>query len=280
MPWLSPDGYIEKVMPILGLNAIHAASAACIVRDGVSIAAVEGERFRRIKHWSGFPTESIRYCLKEAGATITDIDFTALNQDSKANIFHRIEYSGKSRPDSGLLHDKIRTRKERSSAEKMLEAALPGRKFGGQVTPVKHHLAHLSSAFRVSPFEEAVSISVDGFGDLASVAWGVGHGGVFDIKNRVYFPHSLEIFYQAITQYLGFPRYDDKYNVTSLAPYGEPRYRKQMRALMQLQDDRKFMLNVDCLRHHQESVPCQWESGSPRCGTRSTWAAQSCRSPF
>ncbi len=250
-------------MLILGLNAFHADSAACIVRDGVLIAAVEEERFRRIKHWSGFPAEAIRYCLKEAGATIADIDFMALNQDSKANMWKRIEYLGKSRPDLGLVLDKIRTRKERSSAEKMLEAAFPGQKFGGQVTPVEHHLAHLSSAFHVSPFEEAVAVSVDGFGDFASSAWGVGHGSAIDIENRVYFPHSLGIFYQAITQYLGFPHYGDEYKVMGLAPYGEPKYLKQMRELVHLHDDGKFTLNVDYFRHHKESVPYQWESGSP-----------------
>ena len=80
-------------MLILGLNAFHANSAAAIVRDGRLIAAAEEERFRRIKHWAGFPSEAIAYCLREAGAQLSDVDHVAFNQDSRANLFRKICYS-------------------------------------------------------------------------------------------------------------------------------------------------------------------------------------------
>lgn len=250
-------------MLILGLNAFHADASACIVRDGVLIAAAEEERFLRVKHWSGFPAEAIKWCLKEAGAQLGDIDFVALNQDTKANMWQRVEYLAKSRPEMGLVLDRLRTRKERQGADALLEAVFPGETFKGKLLPVEHHMAHLSSAFHVSPFQDAVAISVDGFGDFASAAWGVGSGTKIDIEKRVYFPHSLGIFYQAITQYLGFPNYGDEYKVMGLAPYGQPNQMDAMKQLLELESDGRFKLNTDYFRHHRESVPYQWDNGSP-----------------
>jgi len=250
-------------MLILGLNAFHADASACIIRDGVLIAAAEEERFLRVKHWSGFPAEAIKWCLKEAGAQLSDIDFVALNQDTKANMWQRVEYLAKSRPEMGLVLDRLRTRKERQDADALLEALFPGETFKGKLAPVEHHMAHLSSAFHVSPFQDAVAISVDGFGDFASAAWGVGSGSKIDIEKRVYFPHSLGIFYQAITQYLGFPNYGDEYKVMGLAPYGQPTQMDAMKQLLELESDGRFKLNTDYFRHHRESVPYQWDNGSP-----------------
>jgi len=113
-----------------------------------------------------------------------------------------------------------------------LQQAFPGQAFVGKVHAVEHHVAHLSSAFHVSPFSEAVVVSVDGFGDFASAAWGVGRGSKIEVDDRVYFPHSLGIFYQALTQYIGFPNYGDEYKAMGLAPYGQPVYLPQMRKIV------------------------------------------------
>jgi carbamoyltransferase len=134
------------------------------------------------------------------------------------------------------------------------------------VHEVEHHLAHLSSAFHVSPFDDAVVVSVDGFGDFASAAWGVGRGAEIAIDDKVYFPHSLGIFYQAMTQWLGFPHYGDEYKVMGLAPYGRPQYLAEMRRVVQLQDDGGFKLNLDFFRHHKEKVEYEWENGEPKVG--------------
>jgi carbamoyltransferase len=253
-------------MLILGLNAFHADASACLIRDGVLIAAAEEERFRRVKHWAGFPSEAIKWCLAQAGAKLCDVDHVALNQDSRANMWKRAEYMVRSRPDMASVLDRIRSRKERAGAAELLEVAFPGEKFRGEVHAVEHHLAHLSSAFHVSPFNDAVAVSVDGFGDFASAAWGIGRGTQIEIDERVHFPHSLGIFYQAITQYLGFPNYGDEYKIMGLAPYGEPRFLDKMRELVSLKPRGRYELNTNYFRHHKELVPYQWDNGSPVFG--------------
>jgi carbamoyltransferase len=248
---------------ILGLNTFHADASACLVSDGVLIAAAEEERFRRIKHWAGFPSEAVKWCLQEAGAKLAEIEHLAINQDSKANMWARAEFLVRQRPDMAFVLDRLRNRKERTSAPELLEKAFPGEQFRGAFHAVEHHLAHLSSAFHVSPFKQAFALSVDGFGDFASAAWGVGNGTDISITSRVHFPHSLGIFYQAITQFLGFPNYGDEYKVMGLAPYGRPAFIDDVRKLLKLREDGRFELNLSYFRHHRELVPYQWDNGSP-----------------
>ena len=251
-------------MIILGLNAFHADSAACLVRDGQLVAAAEEERFRRIKHWAGFPSAAIAYCLAEAGITLGEVDHVAINQDSHANQLRKAAYVLGQRPDLGLVLGRLRNRRARHGIPELLAKAFPGSAIGAQFHAVEHHLAHLSSAFDVSPFDEAVVVSVDGFGDFASTAWGVGHGDDLAVEGRVYFPHSLGLFYQALTQYLGFPHYGDEYKVMGLAPYGQPRQLDAMRRIVRLQPDGGFELDLTYFRHHRERTAYAWESGSPQ----------------
>lgn len=253
-------------MYILGINAYHGDSSACLVKDGQLVTAVEEERFRRIKHWAGFPSESIKYCLKEAGIGLNELSHVAINSDSKANFMKKVGFTLSKRPELGLVVERIRNAKKRQSIEQMLEKSFPGGVFKGEVHHVEHHQAHLASAFLVSPYEEAVVVSVDGFGDFASAAWGVGRGNRIEIDDRVYFPHSLGTFYQALTQFIGFPHYGDEYKVMGLAPYGEPRYMDEMRQIVQLQDDGSFRLNMDYFIYHKEKVDYEWEDGSPHVG--------------
>lgn len=250
---------------ILGLNAFHGDASACLYQDGKLIAAAEEERFRRIKHWAGFPSESIRWCLREGGAELGDIEHLAINQDAKANIGRKLAYLVKSRPDLSLVLDRIKNKKERASIAETLGSAL-GEAFNGKVHFVEHHLAHLGSAFLVSPFEEAVAVSVDGFGDFASAAWGVGRGNSVELDDKVYFPHSLGIFYQAITQFLGFPHYGDEYKVMGLAPYGEPKFLNLMQQIVLLQKDGSFKLDLSYFRHSTEKVEYEWDGGEPVVG--------------
>ena len=252
---------------ILGINAFHGDSSACLLRDGVLQAAAEEERFRRIKHWAGFPSEAIRYCLAEAGISLAEVDHVAINQDGKANLGKKLAYTLTKRPDLGMVLDRLRNKRERAGVAEHLATAFPGERFAGQVHQVEHHLAHLSSAFHVSPFGEAVVVSVDGFGDFASAAWGVGRGTSIEVEDKVYFPHSLGIFYQALTQFIGFPNYGDEYKVMGLAPYGQPVYLEQMRRIVLLQPDGSFKLNLACFRHHNEKVEYEWEGGTPSVGT-------------
>jgi carbamoyltransferase len=248
-------------MIILGLNAFHGDSAAALVRDGVLVAAAEEERFRRIKHWAGFPSQAIAYCLREAGLALAEVDHVAVNQDSRANWWRKLRYLVTSAPRIGLVVDRLRNRQKREALPELLAKEFPGHPFRGKFHHIEHHLAHLSSAFHVSPFKEAVVVSVDGFGDFASAAWGIGQGSEIKIEGRVHFPHSLGIFYQALTQYLGFLHYGDEYKVMGLAPYGEPSCMAEMRKIVHLRNG--YELNLEYFRHHSEPISYQWASGSP-----------------
>jgi carbamoyltransferase len=253
-------------MIILGLNAFHADSSAALVRDGKLIAAAEEERFRRIKHWAGFPSQAIAYCLSQAGIKLSDIDHIAFNQDSRANLLRKIAYFITKRPNINLVLRRLRNRRSRAGLPALLEQAFPGQAIRAAIHPVEHHLAHLSSAFHVCPFDEAAVVSVDGFGDFSSAAWGIAAGSDISPYGRVYFPHSLGIFYQAITQYLGFPHYGDEYKVMGLAPYGRPSFLEAMRRIVRLVPNGGFELDLEFFRHHREDIAYQWTDGSPEFG--------------
>jgi carbamoyltransferase len=248
---------------ILGLNAFHADSAASIVVDGRLVAAAEEERFTRVKHWSGFPTEAIAYCLREARVSISDVDLIAINQDSSANAAAKIRYGLGRVLHPALLLERLRVRKKRDSIADYFARHFAGADVTAKVTPIEHHEAHLYSAYFVSPFPDAAALSVDGFGDFCSTVTAVGQGDDLSIHQRVYFPHSLGVLYQALTQYLGFPNYGDEYKVMGLAPYGNPVYLEKLRQLITLKADGRFELNLKYFRHHREKIAMQWENGSP-----------------
>src|ERR1039458_9423291 len=253
-------------MIILGLNAFHADSSAALVRDGVLVAAAEEERFRRIKHWAGFPSEAIAYCLREAGLQMGDVDHVAVNQNNRANFSRKIGFLITNPPEIGLVLQRIKNRRKREGVLELLAKAFPGASFRGNFHDIEHHFAHLSSAFHVSPFEQAVIVSIDGFGDFSSAAWGVGCGSDLSVERRVYFPHSLGIFYQALTQYLGFPHYGDEYKVMGLAPYGRPVHMDAMRKIVHLTPGGSFRLDLDYFVHHRTNVSYQWTDDSPEFG--------------
>ncbi|HSS39455.1 MAG TPA: carbamoyltransferase C-terminal domain-containing protein [Polyangia bacterium] len=247
----------------MGINAYHGDSAACVVVNGELVAAAEEERFRRIKHWAGFPSEAIRYCLAEARARLSDVGVLAINSDPKAGRFDRLAFLLQARPNLSFVLRQIRTRLKRRGVAEVLAESFPGERFGGTVQRVEHHRAHLASAYYLSPWDEAVAVSVDGFGDFASAAWGVGRGNKIDIQGRVSFPHSLGIFYETMTQYLGFPHYGDEYKVMGLAPYGKPTYADQLSDLVRLLPNGGYELNLKYFRHATEPVTVTWTAGEP-----------------
>jgi len=250
---------------ILGINAYHADAAACIVRDGKLLAAAEEERFRRVKHWAGFPSQAIGYCLKQANADLGEVTHIAVNRSGRANFLRKLAYVASHRPSPRLLLNRLRNRKHVAGIADEV-AALPGRPFSGTIDNVEHHLAHLASAFYPSPFREAAVVSVDGFGDFASAAWGCGNGTSLSLDSRVLFPHSLGIFYQAMTQYLGFPHYGDEYKLMGLAAYGDPSCVEEVQQLVSVLDDGSFALDLKFFRHHNEDIAYEWHGGEPICG--------------
>jgi carbamoyltransferase len=254
-------------MIVLGLNAFHGDSSAALVKDGQLIGAAEEERFRRIKHWSGLPTEAMKWCLADAGLKLSDVDHIAINRNPKVNNLRRALYVLQKRPSLSLIWKRLANIKRAASFEDNVLAAFPGQTLKAQVHRVEHHLAHLASAFLVSDFDQAVCLSIDGFGDFASSTWGMGQGNDIRIDGRVYFPHSLGIFYSVITQFIGFPYFGDEYKVMGLAPYGEPKYLKEMRELVHIQPDGTFKLNLKYYRHHDEDVHYTWDNCIPEVGT-------------
>ena len=251
---------------ILGLNAFHADSAACLLIDGKLVGAAEEERFRRQKHWAGFPSQSIAWCLAEAGMTLDDIDHVALNRDPNANLMRKIAYVLRRRPSLTLLQQRLSNRRQWQDIAGLLAQAFPKVAFKGTIHNIEHHEAHLASAFLVSPFDQAAVVSVDGFGDFSSAAWGSGEGNRIAISGRVFFPHSLGILYEAITQYLGFENYGDEYKVMGLAPYGQPTYRPIFDRLVKLKSDGSFELDLNYFTHARAGANYQIKDGIPSGG--------------
>ncbi len=252
---------------VLGINAYHGDASAAILKDGKLLAAVEEERFRRIKHWAGLPTESMKYCLQVAGADFSDLEHIAINLDPKVNHGRRLLHLIKHLPSPKLIVERLKKLGKTRSVRDAIAEAFAGQTMKAEVHHIEHHLSHLASSYLCSPFDQAVNLSVDGMGDFASAAWGMGRGQELSVDGRIYFPHSLGIFYTALTQWLGFPHYGDEYKVMGLAPYGEPKYLEQMRQIVRVKADGTYELDLKYFRHHREAVPYTWDNGSPEVGT-------------
>ncbi len=252
-------------MIILGLNAYHADSAACLLVDGKLVAAAEEERFRRIKHWAGLPTKAVDYCLSEAGLNLSQVEHIAINRNPGVNNWRRLGFVATHWPSPGLMLQKVKNIRSAVSVKDTLQDEYKT-ELKAELHQVEHHLAHLASAFLVSGFSEAACISIDGFGDFASTAMGFGAGDDITIDERIYFPHSLGVFYSALTQFLGFPHYGDEYKVMGLAPYGDPTYVDPLREVLKLQTDGTFRLNLKYFRHHSDNVSYTWENCTPAVG--------------
>lgn len=252
-------------MNILGINAYHGDSAACLVRDGILTAAVEEERFRRVKHWAGFPSESIRYCLGHSGLSLQDLHHVAVNRNPWSHWPEKLIYAiGRPSSLSSVLSRIGNAAKIQSLGSQLKR--LDGSSLTAAFHHVNHHRAHLASAFYVSPFQEAAVVSVDGFGDFASSMWGKGVGASLQIRGRVLYPHSLGIFYLALTQYLGFKHYGDEYKVMGLAAYGKPSFLPALREVARPAPKGEFRLNLKYFIHSTSGVRMTWNETTPVIG--------------
>ncbi len=248
---------------ILGVSAFHADASAAALADGRFVAGVEEERFRRIKHWAGFPEQALRFCLAETGGDIREIDALAVSRQPRA-YFLRKALLALSNPRSlRRAAGRVRNLAQIQSLEKRIAAAF-GR--SPRLHPVEHHLAHVASAFFCSPFEDAMCLTVDGFGDFVSTMLAVGRGNSVEVLERVHFPHSLGLFYTAMTQLLGFLGFGDEYKVMGLAAYGEPSFADKLRLVVPARPDGTFVLDLRYFRHLSEGVDMTWEDGSPELG--------------
>ena len=264
-------------MNILGINAFHADASACLIQDGRLVAAVEEERFLRIKHWAGFPTQSIQFCLKAAGISVDQLDHIALNRDPKAHWLEKAIYAFSKKPDLSIVMERAKNAAKINDIKSIFSQAMgvSSRDIRAQVHHIEHHRAHLASAFFVSGFDEAAVVSVDGFGDFVSMMWGTGGKHRISCRDSVSFPHSLGLFYLAFTQYLGFSNYGDEYKVMGLAPYGQATEIEKMRRIVHLLPKGKFKLDLNFFLHHSEGVSMVWEKGEPVIGRAYSKAMES-----
>ncbi|MDE2058408.1 MAG: carbamoyltransferase [candidate division NC10 bacterium] len=256
-------------MIILGINAYHGDASAVLLRDGALVAAVEEERFRRVKHWAGFPREAIRICLEMAGITSEQVDHVAVSRDPRANLLRKAIFAVRNRPSLGLVTDRLKNAGRVQDVASVLSEALGVKReeITAKVRRVEHHPAHLASTFFVSPFEEAAVCAIDGFGDFVSTSSAIGRGHTLGVLDQIYFPHSLGLIYLAITQFLGFPKYGDEFKVMGLAPYGRPDCVSELRRLIQLKPEGRFELDLGYFRHYSEGVTMTWDDGEPTMGT-------------
>jgi len=252
---------------VLGINAYHGDVSAALLRDGQLVAAVEEERFRRVKHWAGFPTMSIRTVLGMAGIRGAEVQHVAISRDPKANLLRKGLFTVTHRPDPRLVLDRVRNAGKVRDLHGPLAATLGvPRDDLPKVHYVEHHPAHLASAFFVSPYSLAACCAIDGFGDFVSTSFAIGNGNHLDVLDKVYFPHSLGMLYTAITQFIGFHEYGDEFKVMGLAPYGRPRHVDAIRQLVTLEEGGKFELALPYFRHWSDGVEMEWDDGYPRLG--------------
>ncbi len=252
-------------MNILGINAYHADVSAVLVQDGKLVAAVEEERFQRVKHCSGFPQHAIRACLEMGGIKASEIDHIAISRNPSANLARKALFVLRNHPALSLLRDRINNNGRVKDvcgviAEKL---SLEAGHVRSRMHWVEHHPAHLGSSFFVSPFEEAAVCAIDGFGDFVSTSFAMGRGSKLDVLDKIFFPHSLGLLYLAITQYLGFMRFGDEFKVMGLAPYGKAKYVDQLRQLRKLTDDGRFVLDLAYFRHWSHNMNMTWDEGEP-----------------
>jgi carbamoyltransferase len=256
-------------MYILGINAYHGDAAAAIIRDGQLIAAVEEERFNRIKHCAGFPKLAVAYCLKAAGISAAELDHVAISRNPSAHLHKKVLFAmTRLSKMPGLIADRLaNAAKVRDLKEELAQAVgVPKSALRASFHNVEHHKAHLASSFLVSGFEEAALLSIDGFGDFISTMWGQGELNRIRVDGCVEYPHSMGIVYTATTQFLGFPKYGDEGKVMGLAPYGRPSFIEQFRDMVRTKDGGQFELNLEYFRHDSDGVEMTWDEGSPRIG--------------
>ena len=268
-------------MLILGFNAYHGDVAAALLDNGRIVAAVEEERFRRVKHFAGYPRMAIDACLSLAGARATDVDAFAIPRARHAHIARKAWYALRHRPRRRLFraHQQSATRRDSLTDVVASHLKLDPTDVRRRTHFIEHHRAHLASTYYASGFSEAAVCAIDGFGDFVSTSIGRGRSGRLDLLDRVFFPHSLGILYSGVTQHLGFWNYGDEYKVMGLAPYGTATMTAQVRQLLRLLPHGRFELDLRMFRHWDGSVRFDFADGEPTVGRLLTDAARELLGP-
>ena len=244
---------MNEAAPILGISAYYHDSAACLLRNGEIVAAAQEERFTRKKHDARFPIHAIRYCLKEGGLSLSDVSHIAFYEKPLVK-FERLLETYVSFAPRGLrsfwtampawLKEKVFL-KDLMKKEFAALGGIESSKLPPMLFP-EHHESHAASAFFPSPFQDAVVLCMDGVGEWATSSAWLGQGSKLIPLWEIPFPHSLGLLYSAFTYYTGFKVNSGEYKVMGLAPYGEPKYVKQIYDhLIDLKPDGTFRLNME-----------------------------------
>lgn len=229
-------------MNILGVSCYYHDSAACLIKDGKIVAAVQEERFNRIKNCSDFPYNAINYCIQAGGISFGDIDYVAFYEKPYLKFSRVIINHIKAFPFSyfNFLHNIPYWLQDRLILPLTLKKELG---FEGKTVFVKHHLAHASSAFNVSPFNEAAIIVADGVGEYATTSYGYGKENHIEILKEIHYPDSLGLLYSSVTTYLGFKANSGEGTTMALASFGKPAYIKEFYEMIDVREDGSFKIN-------------------------------------
>tara|TARA_X000000368_G_scaffold1664_1_gene1302 strand:+ start:13205 stop:14941 length:1737 start_codon:yes stop_codon:yes gene_type:complete len=223
---------------ILGINAFHPGSSACLLIDGKPLVAIAEERLNRIKYFAGFPELAIKTCLKIASLKITDVDYIAVPKDSNSNLYQKVKYS-LSNPSKIFNLIKIKGSSNKLSQlkpilSKIFDLDLSALKF--KQYNIEHHVAHIASAYFISNWDKSAGFSLDGSGDFVSTMFADCYGNNIDVKHRVYVPNSLGSFYTMISQFIGHKNFGDEGKVMGLAPYGTNAYKYIFDEIIKIKD--------------------------------------------
>ena len=239
-------------MYILGISAYYHDSAACIVKDGELIAAVQEERFTRIKAYSGFPKNSVLFCLNQANITAKDLSYVAFYEKPFLKFERLLEtylaYAPKGfRTFAASMPLWIKDKLFQKSMIRKELTHLFGKdnNWNERLLFSEHHLSHAASAFYPSPFREAAILTMDGVGEWTTTSIALGKDNDVSILKEIHFPHSLGLLYSAFTYYTGFKVNSGEYKVMGLAPYGKPIYVDLIKDhLIHIKDDGSFQLDM------------------------------------
>ena len=235
---------------ILGLNANHADSSACLIKNGKLLFAIEEERINRIKHWAGVPIQSIEECLKSTGIDSSEITDISLNTNPFSNFRKKSFFFLKNYILGKKKYEIAERIKRKISIKYSINSQSNYCNFGSKVNIhyIDHHISHIASAYFASGFKDAIGLSIDGFGDFCSLAIAKCNEGGIKVLKKIYFPHSLGIFYEAITQLIGFKNYGDEYKVMGLSSYGKPVFFELIKEKI-FKKDTFFSLNTRYFNH-------------------------------
>jgi carbamoyltransferase len=250
-------------MIILGINAYHPDSSACLLIDGEIKIAIEEERINRIKHWSGLPILAIKHCLQDQKISIKDVDLISINQNFYSNFLKKIKFILFNNCNFDFYLSKLQSKIKKKNLLDIISIEIGGLKKGCKLIEVEHHKSHVASAFYESPFDKCANVSIDGFGDFSSVSWGISLNNKVNIDHRILFPHSLGIFYEAFTQFLGFKNFGDEYKMMGLSCYGKATEISKVNQIIQLKKNGEFELDLSFFQHHKRNISYKWNNSSP-----------------